>query len=59
MLDGIPFGSTGGIMSDRGGEAERVAQLSLDFRFPGPGTTTVAAARVGQNQKLGSAAMAA
>jgi hypothetical protein len=36
VLDWIPFGSTGGIVRDGGGDAKRVAQLSLDFGFPGP-----------------------
>ena len=52
MLDGIPFGGPGGIVSDRNGDAECIAQLSLDFDLPGPGSATVAAARVGQNQEL-------
>src|SRR5215831_2723165 len=58
MLDGIPFGGTGGVVSDGNGEAEGVAQLPLDFRFPNPGSATVAAPGVGQKQKLGSAALA-
>jgi len=44
MLDGIPFGGSGGIVSDRNGEAEWIAQLRLQFGLPGPGTATVAAA---------------
>ena len=36
MLDGIPFGSTCGVVSDGSRDAERVAQLSLDFGFSGP-----------------------
>ena len=42
MLDGIPFGGAGEIVSDRNGEAEWMAQLSLDFGLPGPGTAPVA-----------------
>ncbi len=56
MLDGIPFGGTGGIVSDRNSEAECIAQLFLDFGFPYPGSATVAAARVRQDQKFGSMA---
>src|SRR5258708_14186090 len=58
MLDGIPFGSAGWVMSDRTGEAECIRQPSLDFGFPDPGSATVAANRVGQNQKLGNTAPA-
>ena len=58
MLDGIPFGGAGGIVSDRNGEAEWIAQLSLNFGLPGPGTATVAAARVRQDQQLGNTAPA-
>ena len=53
MLDGIPFGGPGGIVSDRDSKAEWIAQLCLNFGLPGPGTATVAAARVGQNQQFG------
>ena len=59
VLDGIPFGSPGGIMRDRSGDAKRVAQPSLDFGFPGPRATSVTTARIRQNQNLGSTAMAA
>src|SRR5712691_6095235 len=45
-------------MSDRHGESECIAQPSLDFGFPDPGSATVAATRVGQNQKLGNTAPA-
>src|SRR5260370_1887060 len=44
MLDGIPFGGAGRVVSDRSGEAEGIAHLSLDFGLPGPGMATVAAA---------------
>src|SRR5664279_809650 len=58
MLDGIPFGSAGGIVCDRYREAECVAHLRLKFGLPDPGTATVAAARVGQDQQLGNPAPA-
>src|SRR6266508_5727429 len=58
MFDGIPLGCTGWVMSDGNGDAECVAQLSLDFSLPGPGSATVAAARVRQNQELGNPAPA-
>src|ERR1035437_9372281 len=44
MLDGIPFGGSGGIMSNRDGETEWIAQLCLKFGLPCPGTATVTAA---------------
>ena len=59
MLDGIPFGSASRVVSDRSGDAECVAQPGLNFDLPGPGTATVAAARVCQNQEPGSTAMPA
>jgi len=58
MLDGIPFGGAGRVVSDRNSDTECVAQLSLDFSLPGPGSAAVAASRVRQNQKLGSGAIA-
>src|SRR5215471_12347560 len=39
-------------MSHGYGEAETVAELALQFGFPGAGTATVAAAGVGQDQQL-------
>src|SRR5438876_11519972 len=51
MFDGIPFGGAGGIVCDRNRQAECVAHLRLKFDLPGPGTTTVAAARVRQDQQ--------
>jgi hypothetical protein len=59
VLDGIPFGSAGRIVSDGDREAEAIAQLTLEFDLPGPGSATIAAAGVGQEQKLGRAAVAA
>ncbi len=58
MFDGIPLGGTGWVMSDRNGDMEWVAQLTLNFRLPGPGSTTVAASGVRQKQQLGSPAPA-
>src|ERR1700681_626225 len=58
MLDGIPFGSARRVVGDGSCDAKWGAQLSLDFGLPGPGPATVAATRVGENQKPGSMAMA-
>ena len=56
MLDGIPFGGAGGIVSDGNGEVEGIAHLRLNFGLPGPGSAAVAAAGVRQNQQLGNPA---
>ena len=58
MLDGIPFGSAGGVMSNGDGESKTVAELALEFGFPGVDTATVAAAGIGKDEQL-SAAMVA
>src|SRR5690348_934721 len=52
VLDGIPFGSPGRVMSHGYGEPKGVAELALQFGFPGAGTAAVAAAGVGQDQQL-------
>jgi len=49
MLDGIPFGSARGVVSHRHGEREAIAELGLQFGLPGTATTTIAAARVGED----------
>jgi hypothetical protein len=58
MLDGIPFGGAGGIVCDRDREAECIAHPRLNFGLPGPGTATVTAPRVRENQQPGSTAPA-
>jgi len=55
MLNGIPFGSASGIVSDSDSEVKAVGELRLEFGFPSPPPTTVAAAAVGQNQQLARA----
>lgn len=52
MLNGIPLGSAGGIVSDSELEVEGIGELRLDFGFPGAATTAVAAPGVGENEKL-------
>ena len=52
MLDGIPFGSAGGIVGNRDSESERVGQLRLEFCFPSVTTAAVTATRVGENEKF-------
>ena len=58
MLDGIPFGSAGGIMSNGYGKSEAVAELALQFGFPGAGTAAVAAAGVSKDEQLPAAMIA-
>ena len=52
MLDGIPFGSTGGIVGHGYGQGKGVGQLELELGFPGITAATVAAAGIGQNEQL-------
>ena len=58
MLNGIPFGSAGGIVRNGHGESEAVAELGLQFGFPGAGAATVAAASIGEDEQLAAAAVA-
>ena len=55
MLNGIPFGSASGIVSDSDSEVKAVGELSLEFSFPSPPPIAVAAAGIGQNQQLARA----
>ena len=52
MLNGVPFGSAGGVVSNGHGEGKSVGQLRLEFRLPGVTTATVAAPGIGQNEQL-------
>ena len=52
MLNGVPLGSAGRIVSDGDVEIEGIGELRLDFGFPTAATTAVAAAGVGENEKL-------
>lgn len=52
MFNRIPLGSAGGIVSDGELEVKGIGELGLDFGFPAAATTTVAAASVGENEKL-------
>src|SRR5664279_1012483 len=58
VLDGIPFGSARGVVSNGYCEPKAVAELTLQFGFPGPGTATVTAAGIGQDEQLPAAAVA-
>ena len=52
MLDGIPFGSAGGIVGNGHSQGKGVSQLELELSFPGITAATVAAAGIGQNEQL-------
>src|SRR5258708_4412474 len=58
VLDGIPFGSAGGVVGNGHCEPKAVAELGLKFSFPGAGTTTVAAAGIGKDEQLSAASVA-
>src|SRR5215471_2667863 len=58
MLNGIPFGGSGRIVRDGDDKAKSIRYLGLDFSLPGPGSATVAATGIRQNQQLGRAAIA-
>ena len=51
VLDGIPLGGAGWIVSDSNLKLEGIAELRLKFGFPGIAAATIAAASVGQDQK--------
>ena len=57
MFDGIPFGSAGGVVSNGYGESQTVAELGLQFGFPGAGAATVAAAGIGKDEQLPAASV--
>src|SRR5437899_3746714 len=54
MLDGIPLGGAGGIMTDRDAQLIGIHQLFLQGEFPGATARTIAASTVSQDQQLGS-----
>ena len=58
VLDGIPFGSAGGVVRNGHCESKAVAELGLKFGFPGTGTATVAATGIGKNEQLPAAMVA-
>ena len=52
MLNGVPLGSAGRIVSDGDVEIEGIGELRLDFGFPTAATTAVAAAGICENENL-------
>jgi len=58
VLDGIPFGSAGGVVSNGYCKPKAVAELGLKFGLPGAGTATVTTAGIGQDEQLPAATVA-
>src|SRR6266699_5448290 len=58
MLDGIPLGSTGGIVSNGDGQGKGVGQLGLELGVLSVTAATVAATGIGQNEQLAGTAIA-
>src|SRR5713226_2985826 len=58
MLDGIPFGSAGGIVGDGHSQGKGVRQLGLKLGFPSMTAATVATAGISQNEQLAGSAIA-
>ena len=58
MLDGVPFGSAGGIVGDGYGQGKGVGQLGLEFGLPGMTAASVATAGIRQNEQLAGTGIA-
>jgi len=58
VLDGIPFGSAGGVVGNGYCEPKAVAELGLQFGFPGASPAAVAAASIGEDEQLPAAMVA-
>ena len=58
VLDGIPFGSAAGVMSNGYREPKTVAELALQFGLPSASTATVASAGIGKDEQLPAAMVA-
>src|SRR5450755_1877100 len=58
VLDGIPFGSAGGVVSNGYCEPKAVAELGLKFGLPGAGPATVTTAGIGKDEQLPAATVA-
>ena len=58
MLDGIPFGSAGGIVGNGHSQGKGVRQLGLELGFPGMTAATVATAGISQNEQLAGTGIA-
>jgi len=58
VLDGIPFGSAGGVVGNGYCQAKAVAELALNLSFPGASTAAVAATGIGKDEQLPAAMIA-
>jgi hypothetical protein len=52
MFDGVPFGSSGGVVGDGKCQAVGVGELRLEFCFPSAATIAVTAAGITQDEEL-------
>ena len=52
MLNRIPLGSTGRIVSNGDSEVETIGELRLELCFPSPATATVTTTRVRENEQF-------
>ena len=52
VLDGVPFGSARRIVGNSESQPKRVGQLRLEFGFPGPAPSAIAATGVAEDEEL-------
>lgn len=52
MFNRIPFGGSGGVVSDCNSKVKAVAELSLELGLPGKVAARVAPTRIGQDEEL-------
>src|SRR6266849_2635155 len=52
MLDGIPFGSAGGVVRNGDSQSQAIAELPLNLLLPGAALCPVAAAGIGQDEEV-------
>src|SRR5260370_19489036 len=58
MLDGVPRGCAGGIVSHGEGETKGIGELGLEFGFPSATPVAIAAARVAEQQEAAGVGIA-
>ena len=58
MLDGIPFGCPGRIVTDRHRKPEAITELLGDLIFPSPASMVAASATITEDQKGGGVGVA-
>ena len=52
MLNGIPFGSAGWVVSNGDGQSEVIAKLPLNLLLSGAALSPIAAAGIGQDEDV-------